>query len=89
MSVFWHTNNVLKQASPERRHHHSRAFTLVELLVTISIIAILVAVLLPSIARAKAKSQTSVCASNMKNWAYATQLYADDFNDTLPPFGDH
>lgn len=88
MSVFWHTNNVLKQASPERRHHHSRAFTLVELLVTIVIIAILVSMLLPAIAKAKAKSQTIACASNMKNWAYATQLYVDDFNDTLPPFGD-
>jgi len=86
--VFWHINDVFKQPSPERRHHHSRAFTLIELLVVIAIIAILAAMLIPAIAKAKEKSQTTACASNMKNWAYATQLYADDFNDTLPPFGD-
>ena len=88
MSGFRHTNIVPSQASQERRHHNSRAFTLVELLVTIAIISILVSMLVPSIAKAKAKSQTIGCASNMKNWAYATQLYTDDFNETLPPFGD-
>lgn len=81
-------NGAPRHASQERRHHNTRAFTLVELMVTIAIIAMLVSMLAPTIAKAKAKSQTVACASNMKNWAYATQLYADDFNDTLPPFGD-
>jgi prepilin-type N-terminal cleavage/methylation domain-containing protein/prepilin-type processing-associated H-X9-DG protein len=89
MEVFCNSNNVPDQASSNQCDHAPRAFTVLELLVVIAIIAILAAMLIPAIAKAKAKSQTTACASNMKNWAYATQLYADDFNDTLPPFGDH
>jgi prepilin-type processing-associated H-X9-DG protein len=42
----------------------------------------------PALARGKAKSQTAVCASNMKSWAYATQLYVGDNDDCLPFFGE-
>ena len=61
-----------------------RGFTLIELLVVISIIALLIALLLPALGLAKEMGQRAVCASNVHQMALGIQMYAQDNKDEIP-----
>jgi prepilin-type N-terminal cleavage/methylation domain-containing protein len=70
-----------------QRTCQTSAFTLIELLVVIAIIALLAALLLPGLARAKEKGKQTSCINSVRQQALAVFMYSDDFRDTLPPVG--
>jgi len=63
-----------------------RGFTLIELLVVIAIIALLLAIVLPALRTAKLIARQVVCSAQMKQWALGVHLYANDNDETLPPY---
>lgn len=62
----------------------AKGFTLVELLVVISIIALLIAILLPALSRVRGQTKRVHCAANLKQIGMALQMYADDHQDRFP-----
>ena len=64
-----------------------RAFTLIELLVVVAIIAVLIALLLPTLARARDGARTTACGANMRTLGQVQRIFAQQFEDRLPGNG--
>ena len=69
---------------PKHKLHERMAFTLIEVLVVVGVIALLIAILVPSLARSREQARSVVCQSNLKQWGNAILMYAQAFTDTLP-----
>jgi prepilin-type N-terminal cleavage/methylation domain-containing protein/prepilin-type processing-associated H-X9-DG protein len=65
------------------RASSKRAFTLIELLVVIAIVGLLLAILLPALKKAKKQAQALLCRTNVRQWALAYKLYADQNDDKV------
>jgi prepilin-type N-terminal cleavage/methylation domain-containing protein/prepilin-type processing-associated H-X9-DG protein len=73
-----------RDSMPSASGHRFRGFTLVEMLVVISIICALIALLLPALGQARASAQRAACLSNLRQLGTAFQLYAQDNLEVLP-----
>ena len=66
-----------------------KGFTLIELLVVLAIIAILAAILLPALARAREAVRRTSCANNLRQFGLAFKMYAQEHNGYLPPLSPY
>ena len=62
-----------------------RGFTLIELLMVIAIIALLMAILMPSLAKARRQAKDVVCQSNLRQWGLIFMMYLNDYEGHFPP----
>ncbi len=74
---------------PTRTKRQRKAFTLIELLVVISIIGVLISLLLPTLKNARESVRATVCLSNERQLSLAIHLYAQDYDDLIPPFSEY
>ena len=65
-------------------NHHPKGFTLIELLVVISIIAILMAILVPALNRTRKQAKFIGCKANLKSYGLLAFMYADDCDGVMP-----
>ncbi len=68
------------------RFQRKKGFTLIELLVVISIIALLVAILMPALGKARDQAKASTCGSQLKQWGLAFYYYAEDYSQKPIPY---
>ena len=73
-----------KRIANAQRRHLPTAFTLIELLVVISIIALLLAILMPALNRVKKQARAAACLTNLHQWTLFFSMYTDDNNGGFP-----
>lgn len=86
MNVFG--NNLRDEDYMRESMRNKKAFTLIELLVVISIIALLMGVLLPSLAKARTIAKRTLCGSNIRQIGIATEMYTSDYDYCYPASED-
>jgi prepilin-type N-terminal cleavage/methylation domain-containing protein/prepilin-type processing-associated H-X9-DG protein len=74
------------KVSNRRGKRFPTGFTLIELLVVIAIIALLMAILMPALARVRKQAKTVICQTNLKQWGIVWAMYMDDYDGKYPDY---